>query len=106
MNGTHNMQCRNVLEVAVNHGHGNKKRRKSPNEYHRSRHETTALEMAEVKEENEHLRIVVEQLTNSVAELTLKCNHNKGIVEELKEQLDNTKLRVLELEADLFFYAW
>jgi formyltetrahydrofolate hydrolase len=40
-----------------------------------------------------------------VEALTLKCNHNKGIVEELKEQLDNTKLRVLELEADLFFMS-
>ena len=101
-NGTHNMECRNVQEVAVNHGHGNKKRRKSSTEYQRRRHEIiTALEMAELKVENERLRIMVEQLTSSVEEITLL----KRIVEEQKEELGSTKLRILELEADLFFMS-
>ena len=100
-NGTHNMECRNVQEVAGNHGHGNKKRRKSSTEYQRRRHEITALEMGELKVENERLRIMVEQLTSSVEEVTLL----KRIVEEQKEELGSTKLRILELEADLFFMS-
>ena len=100
-NGTHNMECRNVQEVAGNHGHGNKKRRKSSTEYQRRRHEITALEMGELKVENERLRIMVEQLTSSVEEVTLL----KRIVEGQKEELGSTKLRILELEADLFFMS-
>jgi hypothetical protein len=47
---------------------------------------------AELKVENERLRIMVEQLTSSVEEVTLL----KRIVEEQKEELGNTKLRILE----------
>ncbi len=90
-----------MQEVAVNHGHGNKKRRKTSNEYQRRRHEIIALEMAKLKVENERLNIMVEQLTSSVEEVTLL----KRIVEEQKEELGNTKLRILELEADVFFMS-
>ncbi len=44
---------------------------------------------------------MVEQLTSSVEEATLL----KRIVEEQKEELGNTKLRILELEANLFFMS-
>ena len=48
--------------------------------------------MGELKVENERLRIMVEQLTSTVEEVTLL----KRIVEEQKEELGNTKLRILE----------